>query len=684
MTTPSSCKSFFKPYLLYKLRAQFVPFIISALFNLLTLPLLAVEVGSSYWGIGVPSLGDMLEKTLYFCALAVFLMSITGAARAFNTCVKRDETDTFGALPLTRREHFTADLLSGYIANVGPFFPCAIFAMIMSLFVDKGFNDNLISWGEESADGIVIEWFALMVLALFLLYTFSYITSAFVTVCCGKMSSSIIFTFVVSGLIMIAGAGIGTYAEQCATGLSVDNYYYLAFIPPLGFLDMAREAFNIMGSLDLSRLSHFPVPPLWAILLIIAAGAAVVYASYRIFKNRRAERTGKVISSNVIYRTICTLSVIAVTSVSLSAAYSLHAVWIPLLIAFGITAVLILVLEAIRGFKKAGLVITGARGLITMAVCVIALVIVDKTGAFGARYIGISPENIKEISVYCQESGCYRDYDGYNISTYNGHLKFTEQSDISEFLKRHNATLKSRSNELSFGSTFSVSIRLKNGDYLNRGYRANYHQLFADDPENVIDELNNNLTYLPNFKTKKSENYADVLKDSENIKVQSLGIFGEADIPPEKCAEFYDLFTREFSEKYDPSDETAGAIMFEYDDRKYLRRIDIPSSCTETLKFAEEFRQNDTERLAFSIYAVINGMDVRYAVTVKEAESELGRELISLLSSDGRSGFYKSSFYTSVYSTDMNSYCIHSEDLPRVLDIITQLIENKYLAESPQ
>lgn len=72
MTTPSLCNSFFKKYLIYKLRGQLIPFIICSLLNMILLPPLVMSI-PGYMNINIP------YELEYLIALAAFFMALTGA-----------------------------------------------------------------------------------------------------------------------------------------------------------------------------------------------------------------------------------------------------------------------------------------------------------------------------------------------------------------------------------------------------------------------------------------------------------------------------------------------------------------------------------------------------------------------------------------------------------------------------
>lgn len=683
MTTPSSCNGFFKKYLIYKLRAQTIPFIVSALLNVLLLPPFAIEMLMIYNGITVTTIS--YNFMMYMPAVITFIMALTGAPRTFSFCTKSNCVDTLGSLPLTRKQHFAADFLSGYIVNVGPSIPCSIFSIIIAALTNGKFAEQFI---DQDGD-LYIIWFVLLTLSLFAAYSFAYIVSVFVTICCGKKSTSIIFTITISVLLISSAAGIGTFAEQCVTGASSNNVdFYLSFIPPLGFLYRAYRYYQFMAGIDLTVHQRLDTPNPFLIFAFILMGAAIICASYYIFKNRKAERTGRPIASNVVYRVMCALGVITVTSVSFSAAYPLHAVWIPLLISIVITAVLLLILEAVRGFKKAGLLITGARGLITVFIVFAALMIVDGSGAFGARYINVSPNEVRSLRI--------TEWKTLPSSiVYSGSEKesciFTDQKEIEEFIDNHNQTVKEHSKDLMNGFIFQVDLTLNNGETIKRKYSPNSFRIFSNsNPSNTMNELSENLHSLGSYSTKASESYKNnfLVYGNNDIKLQTLGVFGEVAVPREKVTVLSEIFTNEFREKYKPTDKIAGMIKMENRDmysRKVEHVIYIPSSCTETLAFADELRTNDPNCEALTIWCYRKtNYTAGYTFDRESLNTELGQEMLSLLSTDKSTESPDRANRYDITSTDMNDYYVPAENSERFFEVLLDMIEAEYSEDQMQ
>lgn len=671
MTTPSLCNSFFKKYLIYKLRGQLIPFIICSLLNMILLPPLVMSI-PGYMNINIP------YELEYLIALAAFFMALTGAPRAFTSCVKANSVDTLGSLPLTRKQIFAADFLSGYIANVAPAIPCSIFTVIFAACANARVSED---WGLFKSEMVYFKFFTIVALALFGAYSFAYILSVFVTVCCGKTSSSIIFSILITVLLMIVSAGFGGYTEFSSLTSYADDYIF--FIPPFGPMLLANSKYRIMESVDLSEFPYvlFDLPSPLLIIVYILIGAAVIYASYRVFKSRRFERTGRVISSVKLYRVILALSIAAIFGACFGLMYNFP-LWLPLLISFALTAILIIVVEAIRGMKKASLLATGVHWLITFAVCFAAILIIDGTGSFGARYINVPADDVRFLTVsrYPKYTP-YNRYDGMNTES----LTFTDSEDIEQFLTAHNSALKKYKKGFRKGSGYTVELRLKNGTVIQRFYSGNEWILTSD---KAMKQLDYNVESLAEYNEKASKRYKALLDSYRNIEVCSLGEFGQVHIPEEVRAEFADTFVREFREKHTPLAETAGTIriyssigneIVDHTAQIFL----IPESCTETLAMAHELRADAPESSALAIECYRNyRVRIRYELDLAALNSERGQELFSLMSegeAPGSKELPPNRF--EIYSSDLQDYYVPDENSTRFLNILLDIIENDYQAQ---
>ena len=123
MTAPSSSKkSFFREYFLFRLNAQKFGLVMCTIFGMVTLPGAAFElhdiIKNMYNDEAIPidTFYDIRHFFFIICLAGLLIMSVIGAVISFLSCNRRKYTDMIGGLPLTHKERFWGDFLSGYIS----------------------------------------------------------------------------------------------------------------------------------------------------------------------------------------------------------------------------------------------------------------------------------------------------------------------------------------------------------------------------------------------------------------------------------------------------------------------------------------------------------------------------------------------------------------------------------------
>lgn len=692
MTTPSSCNSFFKKYLVYKLRSQTITFVISLMLNIFSMPMLVLNfsrwVDIQYNSIILGLHGTDRSYTSLFsfgsipsiCAVALFGMAFLGAVSVFDFCTRRERVDVLGDLPITSRERFTADFLSGYIANVGAFIPCAIFSMIVAAAASSKYENIF----QNTGDNFFFKYFAQLCIVLFLSYTFAYIWSALVTVCCGKRSSAIIFTIASAVLVLIASESISFFLTVSRMNLS--DLDLISALPPLGLFFMrARGFFHFIAKSDLSgnlRFEDFEFPLLnpLVILLYLVCAAALVYCAYRLFKKRKPERTGRAIAVNDLYKAICTLTVVSLTSLIFAMMYNLHAWWLSALVSIVVSAFVLFMFEVIRGLKKAGLAVTGIRGAATLLICFAALLIIDKTGVFGTRYINISPKDVESVQI---EVSGNTYYSNYNIDLPNEDFIFTEKDDITHIIGSINSRLKEQSKLMCRGGSYKATFTLKNGETFYRNYTHNIYKLDPNrnsDRKSPIEGLAEDIHHAPNFKAISCNFYAETLRSSTECNANLKGVLGKVTLSQEQCKEFSEIYSREFIEKYDPNEPRAGIINCSSGYK--ATTLPITDGFTDSIAYIKYLRNSQPEGNALNIFWN-DGVNKTYSsidisISIGELEDPLVKELLSLLKErTTETSAVVNNFMVS--STDLVNYIVPEENADRVIEIMLSIIEARYI-----
>lgn len=627
-------------------------------------------------GISVSYNLDVLTNgTAAISAMAVFALALFGAVSAFEYCLKGESTDTYYGLPVTLRGRFWADFLSGYISHVAPLIFCSIFSMIMSVSVDDWNNKLSLLMNNTDQSGVVIQAFAKLNLTLLFSCTFAYLLSVIVTVCCGRVRSSVTYTAVSSIILIITGCAASGFVMSCQLGAgdiwnaisSVKN------VPPLGtFFFKAKGTFDLISnkyfnteeklypSVFDDSLTIDPATCIFFTLII----AVLIAAAYFIFKHRKPENTGRPIAVNSFYYVFS--GIVAFTLICLCSyiMYRLHMWWLSAVISVVAAGIALLTFTAVEKRGKAHFKKSMIRNGIVIAGCIALLFITDKTGAFGTRYYNISPDKTQSIEISIN--------DQININLkHSESLVIDDKTDIERFIASNNETLKKYPDELQYGSGFTVTYNLSNGKRIKRRY---YTTEETNRSINVLNELFNNVRSLPNYPKYSSEAAAEAISSDAEVYAIMHDQFGNITIPREHIEEFREILTREMRDKYDKNAERAGIVTVLASDRH--TEIPILKCYTDTISFAESFREYDGDAEAFTIYFQ-KDFSFYLKVRVKNVNDSAEKELFSLFE-PAANNIQANSGGLNIRSANQVIYYVPAENQERVIDLVMTIIEKNF------
>lgn len=660
MTTPSCNKTAFKTYFHYRLRSRLKLTVVTFLLNFWSIVLFSLNYSGS-------NDNDILIGLAVCAAVVQFALTIIGGTKAFDYCLNKESTDTFFSLPITRGEMFKADFLSGYISHVCTLLPCSFFSMIFACTIYQ-FGDNYI--GE----------FAELNLTLFLSYTFAYVLSALITICCGRKGSAVKYTLVSALLILAIVPTIGNYIRLCL----IDDVSHtplgdLAFAPPIGTFFIQS---SILSEAIIKRTSLFSPYNLILYLFYIPIIAALIALAYFAFKFRKPENTGNNIavkSFNYVFSGAVTFTL---TCSVCRITYSLHMWWLSALISAVVGGIIMLILtlaekpkqsERKKHFIKCGSIVVG---------CIALLFIFDKTGAFGARYYNISAENTIGIDIEINEQVSY--FGGHQTIYEN--LSIHDKEDIKQFIGAYNKTLRDHSDELQGGNEVTIVFYHTDGRIVKRSYSGALISFdnVTGNPENVtegIEEMINNVRSLPHYPETSGREAALMIEMSNKITARLSGKFGEVDIGQNKAIK--EILSRDISEHFDINAEPVGMITCEFYNR--YDNIPIQSGYVDTINYIESLRTDDGEKEAFSI-SYYGDPVIEMKLKLKHLEQSAVKELLSLLKVRGKDDNHSGNEFA-ISSTDGSSYYVPDENKERVIDLMLTIIEtnsSEFLSLQPQ
>lgn len=492
-------KSFFGDYILYKLRGMRSMAVASAVMNFLSTTLLGaaafyyVVTMNKYLTLEDDSAKWLLENQapiVITAALIVACAAIVGLtivviftpASVFDFFVKRDRIDTLGCLPLTYRQRFWGDFLSGLGVHMISFVPfsaigllfCAIAHGSMSDASKEYFSDMVV-YNSAVIRNAFVKAYLSYILLLFVGYMGAYAVSCFVTVCCGRTFNA----KACSLICQILPAGLVTVYCSCAFMKTVGVDIYdewtkaIAVIPPVGTWVSAifrggsnTTAFNDIG-VRLERAFFLCKQP-WYLAVIAVILAALIIGAYFLGKLRRNERTGRDFVFKGAYYVLSVMTVVFIIGIiqmtrdAMPWMFSLGSI-------FAIIAAFVLyaAIEFIhtRSFKLIWL--TALKFTAICLACQGFFLLAHNTGGFGAAKYLPPRALISEVRI----SG-NKIIDPL-ISRSDEYYIYRSDEAISTILSEHEKLIGETSN-VRTGNDIGITYVLKNGGEVVRGYGTTY------------------------------------------------------------------------------------------------------------------------------------------------------------------------------------------------------------------
>jgi hypothetical protein len=358
----NNTKKGFLKYTLYRIHTMKTQLIVLLICGVLSFPLLAFSLSLDLHAQkiaqegGVPYTGGtegFIIISLFLAgvsAVVVGLITYAGGFNCYDYFNKREKVDKMLSLPVTHRQRFWGDFVSGlapitltYILSAG----------IGLLIMHIGFPKDTFLYSPQIVPMIVATLFAGL-LTLFSVF----IIGVFCAVICGRAYESIVYPALIFGIIPAIIALFGNMVffhtwqvyvhEQLSTVLSGTSPFgfFIGFARELGWITRYTE--NIAA--------HFTFLKPAIIIPFVLINAGFLTGAYYLAKRRGAEKTGQSFVFNPALTIILSLVVFCITAVFTIFFQNQD---ITLALVFGLfacTAIAFLVLDvsAKRGFKKMG------------------------------------------------------------------------------------------------------------------------------------------------------------------------------------------------------------------------------------------------------------------------------------------------------------------------------------------
>lgn len=582
--------------------------IITSILQLISMPVLMMvsvsnEVSdkSSFMNAGIYSV-----VAVFALAVCVF-MGISIALTNFSYLYKKSQVDMIYSLPVSIKDRFFSDLLSGFAVYTGPYTG----AMLLTLLIHGVSLLRFDEWREASSD-ITPEMIKVMFAGL-LIMTFLYILSILVTTCCGTLFESAAYIVIINILIPSSIAIFYALNMMDLYGIDMENgiIEVIKYTSPVGGL------IYLFSALDSDYIGNAYFLK-WVIgyLLVIAA---VTLLSYFLYKKRKAEDVSKPFVYKMLYHITITIIIVDI----ISGALEDDDAFMPLLI---FSAVVFLIFETVRnrGFKKIGM--SAVRYAATVVASIIVLVFIDYTGMFGIEYYVPSASSVKSVTIQYKgiDADLYTDsFTTENRTVINGVIKAQK-----EHLKAEKSVLDSSDDKYNY---IEITYNTKLGSKISREYSMNYEQI------SNLNILNMNEDYAETVKKYIMETCGII--ENKKYRTCSLEIYSKLQVNGRSFDNVPRSNIEELAEAYkqDMMAQSMEELLTPDDIYCYIYNLPVRDTYSNTIAVLEE---NGYE--PYSIYSDIS------------SESELGSLNVVVYTPDNYHSFDDDEYTASFgdYTTD--------------------------------
>lgn len=681
----------FKKYFCYKLSKCRRSMIFFAILNILGVLLPSVLMNFSYsdmlrsieelegFSIGILNSYDfsLISLSLVFAAAAVSIIVITvtmiNSMKLYNN---RACVDTLGSLPISYRERFFGDLLSGIFSNFISFVPC----FLISLIFLGGMRDPKYAAIERY---YVYDYLRIprMIIGLFLMtmliYLGVYAVTMFVSSCCGKKGSAVLYSLI--AMAALPGIFIVYGNEMLSRVIGMDAYFELmkniGMLPPFGpaVSVLMANSYDTYLPLDPKYFMLNENPLHLVIFLIITA--AFIAGAYFIGKRRRAENVGEGFVFKSAYHVLTmTFMVLLIGASFVGYSNFMEGPGVPWVLLF--TFLVYAALEISQNYKK-DKGIKGFKGFwkslvryaAVFGACLGFFAIVKSTNSFNMYKFLPSAASVKEIRL----SGEYF----YNTrrSTEKQYVLDTKAA-VSDILSEHESLLNS--NGVETGEELKIVYVLNNGQEIMRNYSVTSKE------NDVVKMFSDAARNLPDF----DYGYLGII-DKPNLTDYSFSFFKNGHsrkyIREEKLSELAEILRNDIKTNYSLSglNHYYGSFMITEKNQKhdYENDIYVLPSYTATIEFIENPENYTTEEIKSEMekYVIIYGSeDVSIRVYVStEDTSPAAKELLSYIKPrDNDFDARKNVRVTGMYSE--NYYRIDPAHEERAKDLMLEIFLDKH------
>lgn len=684
-------KSYFGRYFLYNLKghigfiaASFILALggIPALTIMLRAYLGALEPYYSTDGYIPTHLNDVMYLISGYAALVVpiclagsMILAVISPAIFFKFYNNRACVDTLGSLPLTYKERFFGDFLSGIITAAAPILLLMPVSYILLSDINR-FNIEEVQVGFNSLST------PLLILPIIIISAYAF--STLIVSCCGSIGSSIFYSFLGIAVVPVILSSYTALVCSCGIGLSAEDIPLLGAVAPGG---ISYEFIQwLMNNPGMFMSEHgYPEKSAVSYIIIAVLTAAYVVGAYFIGKHRRTERVGRDFTYNSAYSVMSMALLIAMYGILLIGGATAY---IPFFFCMLVVIAAFLAIE----FSHTKSVKKLPRSLIKLAaisaVCFGFYAVTIVTKGFGYSDNIPDPSEISSVEVSSY----------YIYSPDDKPMVYDTEESIKGIVSVHKDIISDKS-KIRTGNEIVISYKLKNGLSLNRGYTT-----FGEDYEMIKNATAEILSYPTSTK-----GLYGILESNDYSKISVSGAYyieetvDEATthhtnfvVKPSKIDEFKKILLDDIKENYIQYSRTVGAAEFYYtkDGKEYHKIFNILDTYENTIKFLKD-AENVSDPLSpeenvnklYYVQLYLDNNDPygdnndtysgerEYILVYFNSDSDTAKELISLCVSDTSDELSEN-----IKVAKIDNYTelrIRKSDEKRAAELILQIFKNQ-------
>lgn len=489
-------------------------FIASIAFEVLSIPvlLLSVLLEESSGIAGILSVLLYGFFSFLFAGIAVIL-GIPIAINSFSYLHKKHESDTYLSFPLSNKQRFFCDYLSGLITYIVPALGSMILSVILSILIHINEPDEY-AFGVGDTDYTIISFvlkiYLFAIFCMVMLYTLAVLSAVLCGTFYETLSSTLLINAGIPGMIAL----LTHICFNKAPGVEI-GYMML---PVLGKTSPLGAVISFAYYLDDGIKDCLSIPTfLWTLFWLLAVNALYVLLSYKLYTKRKAEHTSKPYAFKLYNRILISCLTFAIISI-IPAWPGFFAV--PVLI---FTAVVYLSFETItnRGFKNFSKSIV--RCIVTIGVSVIIIFVLNNKWAFGASTRVPDVEDVESVTI---DFYGYPAVDGYYYT--RTVVEYTSEEGIGiitdihrDFIENYEYRSGSFEYESQYGYGYydryyyTLVYKLKNGLTMKRSFTL------TEDTVIGLHALNNTKDFAEYTCDRIIEKYADTNKLVFGVKLKN-------------------------------------------------------------------------------------------------------------------------------------------------------------------